>query len=374
MVRKLLLPAVILCAASAAFGATEVVFHDIAWPRHNAHTGHLESILHAEKAMPKPDEQYFCIRPRLSTYKLVEEDGRRQVRRNLFLRAEEGLYNWGAEESQAQLTGNVEALVYYEEPIAIRTPSATLQMTREEVSGADGKSVLRDHIIQSPDHVEARSRTRTLTGREMLLHEQVREDLLPGGRVREEITTSMMTIRQNPRMTLREEGGMVALPAMPGMSGAAPDGADAVVVIETDGPLVVDRLANVARFRARAPDERVVITRGTGEAATTLASRVLTIEFEDTGTDTDDAVAIKRLVAEQLVRYTGRDEDGRLQQFAGERFEWDPTKSMGTLSGSPATMDTADLSARAPLIEFNQEENTIRCSQGAQLTIELRSQ
>lgn len=374
MVRRLLLPAVVLCAASVAFGAAEIVFHDIAWPRHNAHTGHLESILHAQKAMPKPDEQYFCIRPRLSTYKLVEENGRRQVRRNLILRAEEGLYNWGAKESKAQLTGDVEALLYYEEPIAIRTPSATLQMTREEVSGTDGKSVLKDHVIQSPDHVEVRSRTRTLTGREMLLREQVREDLLPGEKVREEITISRMMIRQNPRMTLREEGGMVALPAMPGMSGATPDEADAVVVIETDGPLVVDRLANVARFKAQAPDERVVITRGTGEAATTLASRVLTIEFEDADSDTDDEVTIRRLVAEQLVRYTGRDEEGRPQQFTGERFEWDPTKSQGTLSGSPATMDTADLSARAPLIEFNQEENTIRCSQGAELTIELRSQ
>ncbi|MFW6158482.1 MAG: hypothetical protein ACOC8E_03905 [Planctomycetota bacterium] len=372
MTRRIALLITALCLASAARAATRIEFHDIAWPRHNKHTGNLEWILRADKALPQPNDRYRCTRPRLKTFKLVKTDEGTRSRRELSLEADEGTYVWAADESEAHLAGNVKAYVYTEEPIAIRTESASLKSTWTEAEAAAGEVVTKQRVISSRARVEVRSRTRTLTGRGMVFRDETLDEPQPDGTRRERRTVSKLTVHRDPCMTLREGGGAAALPSI--LSGPAEDPAEPPkrVVIKTDGPLVLDRLANVARFRAQAPGEKVVLTRGTGPTATSLACRVLTLYFTRRGAGENEELALKRMLAEKQVTYAGKDPDGRSQTFAGERFEWDPAVSVGTLAGGPATMQTSGMRARAPIIKFNQEKNLIRCSRGARLVIDFR--
>ncbi|MFO7898000.1 MAG: hypothetical protein R6V58_02945 [Planctomycetota bacterium] len=372
MTGRLALLIALLCLAPAARAATRIEFHDIVWPRHNKRTGHLEWILRADKATPQPNDRYRCVRPRLSTFKRVEAGGRQRSRRELSLRADEGTYIWAADESEAHLTGNVKALVASEEPITIRTQAATLNSTWTEAEEAAGEVVTKERVITSRERVEVRSRTRTLTGRGMVLRDETREEPQPDGTLRERRTVSKLTVHRDPRMTLREGGGAAALPSILSESAEDPSEPPKQVVIETDGPLVLDRLANVARFKAEAPDRKVVLTRGEGSTATSLTCRILTLYFARRGAEEDEELALKRMLAEKQVTYAGKDPEGRAQTFAGERFEWDPATSVGTLTGAPATMRTSGMRGRAPIIQFNQAKNLIRCSRGARLVIDFR--
>ena len=339
-----------LCAlGSSSLGqGAGIEFRDITWPRHDKKTGFLEWELHARKAWPRPNNVYICLYPRLRTYEVVVEGDVKRAREELRLEANRGTYAHGLAKSVTQLEGNVKAQVRSDEPTTIFTEKATLTSSWDKTTKA------KERRIETRSDVTIASTARTLTGRGMTVMEQSTDK--QGERV---LDVSTVKVYQNVRMTIEGEGESDLLPVIPG-SASSPQGKSAQTVITSAGPLVFDRLANVARFR-----NDVTLLR----QKTKLVSDRLTLTFHHVKTEAGMALKPRTMLAEQNVTVSNPD-----QTFVGDAFAWDRSTAVGKLTGAPATMAAPGVDGHASTITFDQKTDTIRYTGNAQVELELETE
>ena len=332
---------VVLCGHARA---AEIVFHDITWPSHDKATGMLEWELRARtahRAIAK--NQYECVSPELRTYRLVEENGRSLSKEDLYLRADSGTYIRGDNESTANLVGRVVTELYSDERVQVTTDDADVKSTW------DGKKKIRTREIKTDSKVSAVSETRTLTGFGMTVFQQAG----PKGAA----DKSMWTIQRNVVMTI--EGGTGPLPSIPGTGPAEPRQPEPTTIYCL-GPLVIDRLANRAVFH-----NRVTLS----SAGTLLKCDKLTLAFKHVKVDGKAETRLQSLLAVGQVVVTGKD-----QRFAGDRFDWDPAKAVGRLTGKPAKMTAPGTAATAETIEFDQQTQLIKYRGNGEVRIDLKTE
>lgn len=366
--RCLIAAALVFCVGGAR--AADAIFYNIRWPRHDKTTGVLDWELRARTAEPViASDQYICTHLELVVYKLEKKDGRMRTRKDLFLRADSGTYLHGHAKASARLVGRVAIELYGEELTRLKTDEATVD------TAWDKKTKVRTRTIKTRSRVTMESKSRGLVGDGMTIFQRT----IAGG-VEDK---SMVTVHRNVTMELRGAATAGALPMIPEAASPAKK-TSAPVRIVCLGPVVFDRLANVAVFH-----NQVALASGD----TTLHCETLTLTFAQqqrekrdkkpkkklagkADKETKDKKAkdekkpgpeLKGVVAEKNVAIIGKE-----QRFSGDRFVWDPVRKVGTLTGKPATMTGAGARARAGKIEFDQETQTVIYTGDAVVEIELK--
>jgi len=346
----LVVAAAVLCGRA---GAAQVSFENITWPRHDKDTGVLDWELRASTARPTVVEnQYACVEPELTIFKVEEKGGRLRIRKDLYLRSERGTYVHGSRRAKADLAGRVVTELYGAEVVRLITRDATVDATW------DKERQERTRLVTSRSPVTMKSKTRDMMGEGMEISQKTTKTGAGD--------KSVVTIHRNITMEMRGAEVSGALPVVPGAESA--DAAPAPIQITCLGPLVFDRLAQVASFR-----NQVALKKGD----TTLHCDVLTLTFvsepdeEPAGKEgapkTPGAgAALKTLLAEGHVAVLGKD-----QEMHGDRLTWDPEQGRGVLTGAPARMNAGGTKARAPNIEFSPKADSVTYTGGAVVEIEL---
>jgi hypothetical protein len=340
--------AVVLLAAAPEAPAQDIVFRGIAWPRHDKKTGFREWELRARRAEPRSDDRYRCRAPELITYRMVEEDGVKRSRRELFLRSDEGVYLHGVGKSTAELRGHVRAELYAEEKLVIATDAAQV------VSSWSKDRSVRRRTITTRSAVSMTSPTRVLTGEEMTIvdesHDREKE--------KEPERTSWVRIERNVTMVFRGAGTASAFPGGLSPTEAAPGARPADRIrITCLGPFVYDRVRNVAAFH-----NDVTLSRGSER----LTCGKLTLDLGEKKVKDQVRMALSRVLAEGDVRFAGEG-----QRLRGDRFLWTPERDEGVLEGQPARMTAEGMRGAAARIRMFPKSERIEYDGDAEVEIEL---
>ena len=374
----------LLAVCGGEAGAAQAFFRDIIWPRLDRKSGIVEWELRARTAEPTiANNQYRCTYPELVMYKLLKEDGRWRTRRDMYLRADSGIYVHGRERSSAKLKGRVVTELYGQEVTKLTTSDATVKATWDE------KTETRSRIISTRSKVVMASKSREMMGEGATVVQVTTKDGAGD--------KSTVTVHRDITMEMRGAGTSDTLPSVPGTGGAKPETAGPVT-ITCLGPLQFDRIANIVLFRNQVALER---------SGTTLHCDDLTLTFEQperpkrltkeqkearkkekqekererikkglpkesepkkTGDEKKDAGAkLQSMVAQGNVAVIGKD-----QRFSGERFAWTPKDSVGILTGRPAKMTAPGSKAHADKIQFNQTTQSVNYVGNAVVEIELK--
>jgi lipopolysaccharide export system protein LptA len=249
------------------------------------------------------------------------------------LLAARGVYRHGMDRSHTTLQGNVRARFFGRNPLRVTTDRAVI------VSSWDRAAGLRRQEMSTKSDVSVVGTERTLTGEGMSVFRQSREK---EGQWADD--KSIVTVKRNVVMVLR--GGGSGLPAFADGEGGESHGEADTTRISCVGPLVFDRIANRACFHKHAK-----LARG----GTTLQCDRLTMSFKAGKGGDDTRPELRELLAEDNVVLDAPD-----QSFRGQRFEWDPARQTGRLSGNPARMSGKGASASADLIRFDEKTQVIR--------------
>ncbi len=368
---------VLLCTLEAA--AAEMVFNDVCWPRHNKTSGLPEWELRAATAKfnrDLPDEGYWCRQVEIRTFKLLEENRRQVLKTDSFLRGDEGRYYHDPDKPRANLAGNVVAESYGQQPVRVTTDKADITWSQDET--------VRTRRVVTESKVTLYSPGRTLVGEGFEAEERV-NDTNPAD------SRSLLKMKRNVVMVI-EGTADAALPVIAGNT-STPGSADAeppqttITCLKT---FVFDRGRNWATFEdnvlmtradTRMRCDKLKLTFAAQDAETRPAG-----EKEAAGKKTEgkgpepraaeaakpgDSAGMKlsRMIADKNVTMQGKD-----QQFSGDWFDWDPGAAVGKLTGSPARMLAQGLRGAAALIEFDQKNNRITYTGGAEVEIELKKE